>query len=667
MTAISFLVPWAIGARKNGIRLTLLAALSLFFITPSFAQMAPDPAGAEAAPGELIVKFRENATDAQLAHALRVGNMKILRHIQTEAMRSRGHIGLTHVATGLRVNEALAQLKNHPAIDYVEPNYIYTHQTASNDPYLTGGNLWGMDGDLSSPANGYGSQAAEAWANGYTGSKSIYVGIIDEGIQISHPDLAPNIWQNPFEGADGVDNDSNGYVDDIHGWNFAGNNNQVFDPAGDQHGTHVAGTIGGKGGNGVGVAGVNWDVNIISAKFMSGGSGSTLAAVQAIDYLVALKQRHGLNIVAINASWGGTGYSQSLHDSIIRAAKAGILLIAAAGNGDSSGNGLNNDAVAFYPANIDTRIGTSTESAATYDSVISVAAIDQSGAKAAFSNYGATKVHLGAPGVAIYSTLPTDTYGAYSGTSMATPHVTGAAALYASTHPGATAQQIRDAILGSVIPTPSLAGITATGGRLNLSNIITPTAQPAPPATPSAPAGVSATAGLSKVSGTAPVSIKWNASSGATSYTVKRATSSTGTFSAVASGITSLTYTDNVTANGGTYYYIVTALNSAGSSQNSVTVSTIAQPPAPQNLVASALSSTQLNLAWQDKSADEQGYVIQYSLDALNWYSLGTVLTGTTSVTVSGTTSLRTYYFRVRAYNGSLYSGYSNAVKITMP
>lgn len=647
-----------------------VCAAALVFI-PFVQETAAQELDSPFVPGELIVKFRENATDAQIGDVFHKGALKLKEHVQTEAMHEHGHIGLTHVETAFKIEEAVAALKNHPAIDYVEPNYIYTHQTASNDPYLTGGYLWGMYGDLSSPANAFGSQAAEAWASGYTGSKGVYVGVVDEGMEIAHPDLAANIWTNPFDSADGKDNDGNGYADDIHGWNFYANNNQVFDSAGDDHGTHVAGTIGGKGGNGTGVAGVNWDVTIIPAKFMSNGSGSTLAAVKAIDYLTALRQKHGLNVVAINASWGGASYSQSLHDSIIRAAKAGILFVAAAGNGDSSGNGLNNDTTASYPANIDTRVGTSTQSGASYDSVISVAAIDQYGAKATFSNYGATKVHLGAPGVGIYSTLPIDTYGAYSGTSMATPHVTGAVALYASTHSGASAQQIRDAILGSVTPTPSLAGITATGGRLNLSTVIQPaTTNTTPPPTtsvPAAPSGVSATLGQAKVAGTAPVTIKWTASSGASSYLVKRATSSAGPFNTIASGIATTSFTDNVTANGSGYYYVVSAVNSSGTSANSAMASAAPIPPAPANLKSTAVSSTQLTLAWSDRSSDEQGFKIEYSLDQSSWTQIGTVGAGVTSVSISGTTSRKTYYFRIRAYNGTLNTTYSNVTGITMP
>ena len=283
-----------------------------------------------------------------------------------------------------------------------------------------------------------------------------------EGIDFNHPDLAANIWTNSKDPANGVDDDSNGYVDDVHGWDFHNNDATVYDDTGDDHGTHVAGTIGAVGGNGIGEAGVNWNVTMIPAKFLGPTGGALSNAVKAVDYITNLKTRQGLNIVATNNSWGGGGYSQALADAIERANKAGILFIAAAGNGGSDGVGDNNDVYAHYPSNYANA------------NVIAVAAIDSAGRKAGFSNYGRTTVDLGAPGVGVWSTLPGSTtpegrYGSYSGTSMATPHVTGAVALYASTHPGASASTLKQAIMDSAraTRTTSLRRITATEGRLN--------------------------------------------------------------------------------------------------------------------------------------------------------------------------------------------------------
>jgi subtilisin family serine protease len=288
----------------------------------------------------------------------------------------------------------------------------------------------------------------------------VYVGVIDEGVFTSHADLAPNIWTNPFDPVDGIDNDGNGYVDDRNGWDFAGNNNTVYDGTSDDHGTHCAGTIGARGGNGVGVAGVVWNVTLISGKFLGSSGGTTANAIRAVDYFTDLKTRHGLNIVATSNSWGGGGFSQGLSDAIARADAAGILFIAAAGNGGTDQIGDNNDSVPNYPSNY------------TSANVIAVGSITSTGARSSFSNYGATTVDLFAPGSGIWSTIPgrrnASSYGSYSGTSMATPHVSGAAALYKSLNPSATAAQIKAALLNSAVPTSSLTGRCVTGGRLNV-------------------------------------------------------------------------------------------------------------------------------------------------------------------------------------------------------
>ena len=431
-----------------------------------------------------------------------------------------------HLRRGMSVEDAIKRLRQLPGVAYAEPDYLLRPADTSNDTYFTNGSLWGMYGDGSSPANAYGSGAAEAWAQGYTGSHSVYVGVLDEGIQFSHPDLAANIWTNPYEIAgDGIDNDNNGYVDDIHGWDFSNDDASIFDgttSAGyDDHGTHVAGTIGALGGNGQGVAGVNWQVTIIGTKFLGPAGGYVSDAIGALDYLTDLDARHGLNIVASNNSWGGSEFSQALVAAIERAGDAGMLFVAAAGN-----DTRNNDVTPAYPSNFactDHADGTPRG----YDCVVSVAAITSSGGLASFSDYGATAVDLGAPGSGIYSTVP-NSYDSYSGTSMATPHVTGAIALCASIG-GLSAADLRAALVNSVAPTASLTTRTASGGRLDVGAMV---AQCSPSTEPvsGAPSDLTAT-----VLGARSIQLDWtDGAQNERAYEIERATSSGGVCGAFA-------------------------------------------------------------------------------------------------------------------------------------
>ena len=419
-------------------------------------------------PGEILIKFKDgdksSSKTKSSALSLIMGN--VVEIINTNAMKTTSkstNIGdLMLVSSKLGTMEAIAVLKDLPEIEYAEPNWIYQHFDVLPDTYYSNGSLWGMYGDTTSPSNQYGSQAGEAWAAGKTGSSSVYIGIIDEGYMYNHEDLTANAGTNPGEVADnGADDDHNGLVDDINGWDFVNNDKTIFDGVDDDHGTHVAGTIGARGGNGIGVAGVVWNVKIMSAKFLGNNGGTTANAIKAVDYFTALKTRsvNPVNIVATNNSWGGGGFSQGLYDAIARADAAGILFIAAAGN-----DGLNTETSTSYPSGYSNA------------NIIAVASINKTGGLSSFSNYAVTKADLGAPGEAIYSTVPKRSkgkiisgYASYSGTSMATPHVTGACALYASTHPGSSAIQIKAAILSSIVPTTSLSGKCVSGGRLNVS------------------------------------------------------------------------------------------------------------------------------------------------------------------------------------------------------
>ena len=364
-------------------------------------------------------------------------------------IRSLGDGFYNVAAPGASEAEVMAWATAQNGVIYVEPNFVvHSEATYPNDPSFP--QQWGLhntgqlggrpDADIDAP---------EAW-DITTGSRSVVIAVIDTGVDYNHVDLANNTWVNPGEiPGDGIDNDGNGFVDDINGWDFAYGDADPMDV--DGHGTHVAGIIGASTDNATGVAGVAWDVQIMALKGLGDtGTGSSADLLAAINYATMMRRDHGINVVASNNSWGGGSYSQATFDAIEAAGREGVLFIAAAGN-----FGTNNDQLPFYPASYDSA------------NIIAVAAVDQFNDIAGFSQYGVTSVDIGAPGVAIYSTLPNDSYGSMDGTSQATPFVAGVAALLASYNPAASAQEIRQAILSSAVPNPALAGLVATGGVLN--------------------------------------------------------------------------------------------------------------------------------------------------------------------------------------------------------
>jgi len=410
-------------------------------------------------PGEVLVKFNRGAAASYRSDALRAVRGQIKATLKTKAMETFGDDeGIVVMKTSLRVPDAVAELNTMPGIEYAEPNYIVRTADNCTDPDYVAGNLWGMYGERSNPVNQYGSQVTEMWNMNRVGKSTVHVGVIDEGVLTTHYELVQNIWVNPYDPVDGVDNDGNGYVDDRNGWDFYNNNNSVYDGPSDDHGTHVAGTIGARGGNNVGLAGCCWIVKMIVCKFLGAGGGSTSDAIAAMDYITDLKIRHGLDIVATNNSWGGGGFSSSLQAAITRAGNANIIVVAAAGNGGGDFVGDNNDVTPFYPSSY------------TNANIISVASITSTGARSGFSNYGATSVDIGAPGSDIKSTVPsgssTASFAYYSGTSMATPHVTGSLALHAA-YRADRGLALRTFLLNKGTPTASMAGITTTGDRLN--------------------------------------------------------------------------------------------------------------------------------------------------------------------------------------------------------
>ncbi|RYD38453.1 MAG: hypothetical protein EOP86_00845 [Verrucomicrobiaceae bacterium] len=644
----------------------LAAALAAGAISSARAQGPPvvelHPGGPACVAGEILVQFKAGVTEVQTAEAFRRGGLALKKHIHTPAMQDVGRIGLTHAATNLPVQAAINAVSRLPGVEFAEPNWIVSRQAEANDPFYLDGSLWGMLSDdnpfaigPAATTNMFGSQAEKAWAAGFTGSRDVFIGIVDtSGIQYDHPDLAANIWTNPGEIADnGLDDDGNGYVDDLHGWNAFGDNGTVHDIA-DGHGTHVAGTIGAAGGNGIGVAGVNWNVSMVSGKFGQNGSGSYADAIQAIDYLTALKTRKGLNIVALNNSWSGAGFSQALLDAVTRAAGANILVVAAASN-----NSSNNDLTPVYPANYDTTPG------AGYDAVISVAGINSIGDKRLTSDWGATSVDLGAPGEEVLSTVPTGAYALKNGTSMATPHVSGAIALYATTHPGATAAQSRYDLLTTGAPTLSLSGITATGARLDAAALMStaPTTLPAP----GGPASVHAVV----ISG-AQVDLNWSdQSNDEWGFAIERAAAGQAFVLADTVAWNMTTYSDRTARPGNSYYYRVKAYNPGGGSAyasanggSAVSTPAVSVPGAPTGLQATALGKGGISLTWTDRSNNENGFQVERQTGTAAWQVLTTLPANTIGFTDASTVKSTAYSYRVRASNAAGFSSFSNLVSV---
>lgn len=442
------------------------------------AQPRDDGAGnnaaqrSEMAPNRVIVKFKDVSWTQGYQYGKGIANPAVLAQSVRLAAAEQGVLGkigakVIKAFPGLgvmvleisgegrqAVGRAIEALYRSGRVEYAQPDFVVRVQATPNDPDF--GSLWGLhntgqsggttDADIDAP---------EAWDKRTGAGAAVTIGVIDTGIDYTHPDIQANMWKNPGETAgNGIDDDGNGYVDDVYGIDTYNYDTDPLDDNG--HGTHVAGTIGARGNNGKQVVGVNWTAKLMALKFLSGGgSGYTSDAVTLINYVIDLKSRHGIQRIVLNNSWGGGGYAQSLYDAIDAAKNVGILFIAAAGN-----DGMNTDGSPHYPSSYD------------LPNIVSIGASDRYEAMSYFSNYGCSSTDLFAPGSDILSTIPGGGTASYNGTSMATPHVTGAAALIWAKNPSWTWRKVKAALMNGVDAKAAYKGKSVTGGRLNVNTSI---------------------------------------------------------------------------------------------------------------------------------------------------------------------------------------------------
>jgi hypothetical protein len=582
-------------------------------------------------PVSIMLKYSEAATPQakQLALAS-VGGTPILEWEflpDTQLVR----VGIDPVIAVATLNSGFI-----PGIEYAELDWIVSINTTPNDPQYN--NLWGMN-NTGQTVNGDPGvagadiNAPQAWDT-FTGDPNFVIAVIDTGIDRNHPDLAANTWINPGEIAgDGLDNDGNGRIDDVYGWDFYANDNNPMDE--NDHGTHCSGTIGGVGNNGVGVAGVNWRCKLAALRFLGpNGSGATSGAVSAVNYCI------GKNIKVSNNSWGGGGFSQTMLNAINNSANIGHVFVAAAGNSN-----VNIDASPSYPASYNSA------------NLIAVAATDNNDNRASFSNYGASSVDVGAPGVNILSSVRGTGYAYFNGTSMATPHVSGLAALLYGRNPTWTAAQIKTQIMSTARPVAALSGRCVTGGVIN------------------AQAAIGGSGG-----NTAP-SVNITAPSNGATFGQGISITFTGTATDAQQGnmAASLIWTSNLSGQigtggsfanntlvGGVHVITATVTDSGGLiGSASVTITVVGAPAAPSNCVATAITTGFAQVTWIDNSNNETSFELERERrDVANavWVettSLGPVAANSTSY-LEFVTGGQRYRYRVRAVNAAGPSAWSN-------
>lgn len=588
------------GALSTALAVAACALISVPRLTAQSTEEVID--GHRARKGEVIIRYRTAPTLEKLAAMDQLVNAETRKKL---SQQEHWHYKSKSLDIPTLVSVALSD----PDVAFVEPNYIITSTAAPNDPSFS--LQWGLrNTGQGVNGNSGGSPGADigavtAW-DVTTGSTGIVVAVLDSGVDLTHPDLTANLWSAPAKFVVTVGGVSITCLAASKGFNAL---NNACTPADDYgHGTHIAGIIGATGNNGAGVSGVSRTTRIMSIKVLDAtGVGSVADAIEGIEFAIQTKLKFastaGANVRVLNASWGGGAFSQALQDQIAKANTNDMLFVTSAGN-----DGVNTDVVPYYPAGYNVA------------NIVSVGATDNADLPPTFTNYGAKTVELSAPGVNIYSTTKSLTYGFKSGTSQAAAFVSGAASLILSRCTLNTAG-LRDNLMAYATVLPGLTGLSATGARLNVDASVR--GCPAPPPAPT---------GLKAASGSTQVTLSWNETPGAASYVVSRSTRATSSYVVVASGLTTPTYTSTGLANGTTYYFKVAAVNGVGRSADSAYV--IGTPAAiPTQVIGlKATGQTgQVYLAWS-AATGATGYYVKMSTVAGGPY------------TRIGQTTSRTYY-----------------------
>lgn len=617
----------------------LMRALLLVLLSPF-----PAPAASHQPyrAGELLIKFKNEAT-ASAANA------------QVSRIRRSGRLEHVRLGTGMDVEGMRRWYARQPNVEYAEPNYIVRKTAVPNDIYFdeqwalrnSGQSVNGTRGTVSADIG-----AAVAWDR-HTGNGSVVVAVLDTGIDYLHPDLAANIWRNSGETAgDNIDNDGNGKIDDTRGWNFVRENADPMDDDRDGgHGSHVAGIIGAAGNNAIGVSGVNWNVKLMPLKVLDeDGYGDLAAIIAAFDYAVA----KGAKI--INASYAfecGVSPSASERDAIDRARANGVLVALAAGN-----DNCDNDKSPTFPASH------------TLNNIVSVGASDSLDGRAQYSqatflnaasSFGAHSVHLFAPGKSILSTMHSNDYAFQTGTSMASPHVAGAAALLKSYRPALSLFQIREILFKTASSKAALAGLAVTGGRLDVGAAMDYDLNASTPIQPSHLAAV-------KIHDSR-IDLTWlDDSTIESGYKVEYRNDPAASFSSLATlGAGSTAYQDNAAQviEGSYQAYRVRAFNGIGESAPTAEVSLIVPPLAPADLQAASQDSAP-RLSWSDRSSHETGYRVERAVSNGGFQQIADLPANSVQFNDSNLTPGTQYHYRVRAHSTrSGFSEYSNTLSLT--